>query len=307
MDLSSVISQMGILLAIIALGYAAAKSGALPAQTNRVLAQLVILITNPCTVLSAALSGERALSNGEVLGLTAVAAAGFAVMIGVGQALPRLLRAPAGDRNVYFFMATFSNMGFMGFPVVRALYGEGAVFYAAIFNLVFQFVVYTYGVWLLNGNGTAKKKDLWKTFVSPIILASVLAYVCYLTGWRAPAVVADGLRMVGAVTSPVSMLVIGIALARVPLRRLFTNWRIYVLCAVRLVLLPVAVFFLARLVVHNPLMLGITVVMLGMPIATLSTLLTEKYGGNAELAASGVFLSTLLSFATIPLLMWIMF
>ena len=307
MDLSSVISQMGILLAIIALGYAAAKSSVLPAQTNRVLAQLVILITNPCTVLSAALSGERALSNGEVLGLTAVAAAGFAVMIGVGQALPRLLRAPAGDRNVYFFMATFSNMGFMGFPVVRALYGEGAVFYAAIFNLVFQFVVYTYGVWLLNGNETAKKKDLWKTFVSPIILASVLAYVCYLTGWRAPAVVADGLRMVGTVTSPVSMLVIGIALARVPLRRLFTNWRIYVLCAVRLVLLPVAVFFLARLVVHNPLMLGITVVMLGMPIATLSTLLTEKYGGNAELAASGVFLSTLLSFATIPLLMWILF
>ena len=317
MDLVSVIAQMGILLAIIAVGFAAAKCGVFPDGTNRVLAQLVILVTNPCTVLHSALSGEHALSNAEVLQLTLIAAVMFALLILLGQALPRLLRVPAGDRNVYIFMATFANLGFMGFPVVRAIYGPGAVFYAAIFNLIFQFVVYTYGLWLLThppggARGTGRsaaggRPAAWRVFVSPIIVASILAYVCYLTGFRAPEPVTQGLGMLGNVTSPVCMLVIGIALSKVPIRSVFTNWRLYVISAVRLIALPVGMFFALRPFVPNPLVLGITVTMCGMPVATMSTLLTEKYGGNTRLAAAGVFLSTLLSMATIPLLMWMLF
>lgn len=306
MDLSSVISQMGILLAIITIGYAAGKARVFPEGAERVLAQLVIVVTNPCTILSAALGSERALSNGAVLLLTAIALGGFALSVGLGQALPRLLRVPRGDFGVYAFMATFSNMGFMGFPVVRALYGEGAVFYAAIFNLVFQLVVYTYGAALLAPK-QGRERVSWKLLLSPIILASVLAYVCYLTGWRAPKPVTDGLGMLGSVTSPVSMLVIGIALSRVPIQSAFTNWRLWVIALVRLLVLPTAVFFALRPLVTNDLMLGITVVILGMPVATLSTLLSAKYGRDQSLAAAGVFLSTLLSFATIPLLMWLLF
>ena len=306
MDLGSVISQMGILLALIAVGFVAAKCRVFPEGTNRVLAQLVIVVTNPATVLHSALSGERQLSNSEVLLLTVIAIAGFALLIGMGQALPRLVRAPKDDRNVYIFMMTFSNMGFMGFPVVRALYGDGAVFYAAIFNLIFQFVVYTYGAALLAPK-QGKERVTWRLLLSPIILASVLAYLCYLTGFQAPQIVTQGLEMLGSVTSPVCMLVIGIALSKVPFKQVFSNWRLYVMCVLRLLVLPVAVFFLLRSFVTNPLMLGITVVMLGMPIATMSTLMTAKYGNNQALAASGVFLSTLLSFVTIPLLMWVLF
>lgn len=361
MDLTSVISQMGILLALIALGYLAAKCGVFPEGTNKVLAQLVIVITNPATVLHSALASERALSNGEVLLLTAIALGGFALLIGLGQALPRLLRVPENDRGVYIFMLTFTNMGFMGFPVIRALYGEGAIFYASIFNLVFQFVVYTYGASLLanqrpvrrgqqvsnvgsnngrpmtaptgaaEGSGTGDpsptgvtrtggtsrapsptggegtKPVTWRVLFSPIILASLLGYVCYLTGFRAPEIVTQGLGMLGGVTSPVCMLVIGIALSRVPFKAVFTNWRLYLLYGLRMVVLPVGVYFLVRLFVDNPLMLGITVVLLGMPAATMSTILAAKYNKNQELAASGVFLSTLFSFVTIPLLMWVLF
>lgn len=306
MDLSSVIAQMGILLAIITVGFLAAKARVFPEGTERVLAQLVIVVTNPCTVLHSALSTERALSNGEVLLLTAIALGGFALMVGVGQALPRLLRVPRGEFGLYCFMATFSNMGFMGFPVVRALYGAGAVFYAAIFNLVFQFVVYTYGASLLAPR-EGRERVSWRVLFSPIILASLLAYACYLTGLRVAQPVTDGLGMLGAVTSPVSMLVIGIALSRVPVKNVFTNWRLCAISLFRLLVLPVAAFLALRPFVTNELMLGITVVMLGMPIATLSTLLGAKYGRDQSLAASGVFLSTLLSFATIPLLMWLLF
>lgn len=306
MDLSAVITQMGILFLLIAIGFAAAKCGVFPEGTNRVLAQLVIVVTNPCMILNSALSGDRPLQNSEVLLLTGVAVAAFALLVAVGQGLPRLLRVAPDERGVYTFMTTFPNVGFMGFPVVRALYGEGAVFYAAIFNLVFQFLVYTYGVALLTKR-EGERRFPWKVLFSPVILASVVAYGCYFTGFRAPAVVTQTLGMLGNVTSPVSMLVIGIALSAVPLRAVFGNWRLYALNAARLLLLPVSVYFLLRLWIDNVLILGITVVILGMPFATLTTLLSAKYGKRTELAASGVFLSTLMSMITIPLLMLILF
>lgn len=306
MQLTSVISQMGVLLMIIAVGYAAARCRVFPDGTNKVLAQLVIVVTNPCIVLYSVLGSERVLSNQEVLLLTGIALAVFAVLILVGRLLPRILRCPKQDINVYRFMTTFANMGFMGFPVVKALYGEGAVFYASIFNLVFQLVVYTYGAALLAPKNS-KDRFSWRTLVSPIIIASVLAYVFYLTDFRAPQVLTDGLGMLGNVTSPVAMLVIGIALSKVSVKEVFTNWRLYVINVIRLLGLPLLAYFILRCISTQTIILGIPVVMLGMPVATMTTLMSAKYGGNERLAAAGVFLSTLLSFVTIPLLMWILF
>ena len=306
MDFSAVIQQMGVLFLIIGVGYAAARARLFPQNTNRALAQLVIYITNPCTVLYSVLGGQRGLTNREVLLLTGIAAVYFAVVIAAGLVLPRLLRCPRDQRGVYAFMCTFSNMGFLGFPVVSALYGPNAVFYASIFNLIFQLVVYTYGVWLMRGaSGTFRLQ--WRTFCTPIILASLLAYVCYLTDLSAPKFVVKTLSMLAGVTSPVCMLVIGVALANVPVGRVFTNWRLYVINGIKLLGLPLLAYAALHRVVSNPLILGITVVIAAMPVATMSTLLASKYNADEELAASGVFLSTLLSLATIPLVMWVLF
>ena len=297
---------MGILFLIIGLGFAAAKAKLFPKNTNRALAQLVIYITNPCTVLFSVLGSERGLTNREVLILTVISAAFFAVVIGIGLVLPRLLRCPAEKRGLYAFMCTFSNMGFLGFPVVSALYGANAVFYASIFNLIFQLVVYTFGVWLMGGAKGGFRLE-WKTFCSPIILASVAAYICYLTDFSAPQFIVKTLSMLSGVTSPVCMLVIGIALASVPAGKMFSNWRLYVINLVKLLGLPLLAFFALHRIVSNPLILGITVVIAAMPVATMTSMLAAKYENDEELAASGVFLSTLMSLGTIPLMMWVLF
>lgn len=306
MNFSAVIQQMGVLFLIIGLGYAAAKAKLFPANTNRSLAQLVIYITNPCTVLYSVLGKDRGLSNNQVLLLTGIAVVFFVVVIAAGLILPRLLRCPREKRGMYAFMVTFSNMGFLGFPVVSALYGADAVFYASIFNLIFQLVVYTYGVWLVGGAEGGFRLQ-WKTFLSPIILASIFAYICYLTDLKAPSFVVKTLEMLASVTSPVCMLVIGIALAAVPLGRVFRNWRLYVISFVKLLGLPLFAYAVLNPFVTHPLILGITVVIAAMPVATMSTLLASKYGADEELAAGGVFLSTLMSLATIPVLMWVLF
>ena len=307
LDFTAVIQQLGILFLIIGIGYAAAKANLFPKNTNRSLAQLVIYITNPCTVLYSVLGrSERGLTNRQVLILTGIAVIFFAVVIAAGLILPRLLRCPKEKRGMYAFMVTFSNMGFLGFPVVSALYGPDAVFYASIFNLIFQLVVYTYGVWLVSGaEGGFRLR--WQTFCSPISLASIFAYICYLTDLRAPTFAVKTLSMLQGVTSPVCMLVIGIALAAVPLGKVFRSWRIYVISFVKLLGLPLLAYALLSPFVSEPMILGITVVIAAMPVATMSTLLASKYNADEELAASGVFLSTLMSMVSIPLVMWVLF
>lgn len=306
MSLSSVVSAMSVLFLIIAVGYAAGKLRIFPENAAQTLSQLVINVTNPCMVLYAVLGSERLLTNGEVFLLTGIAVGMFAVLIPLGIVLPKLLRVPQRQQKVYRFFCTMRNLGFLGFPVVSALYGPNAVFYAAIFNLIMQFVAYSYGDALFRPDFS--RHDLsWRTFCTPMILASLLAYGLYFTDFRAPEVLVSVIGSLSGVTSPMAMLVIGITLAKVPLRRVFSNWRLYAHEALRLLVFPLAVWALLRGFVHNQLMLGIIVVMCGMPAGTITSLFAAKYRVHEELAASAVFLSTLLSLFTIPLLMWMLF
>ena len=103
------------------------------------------------------------------------------------------------------------------------------------------------------------------------------------------------------------MLIIGCALAQMKLRRVFDQWRLYVLCAVKLLLFPACVWAILRRVVNNELMVAITVLLISMPVATNSTIISYRCGGDQETASAGIFLSTLLSLGTLPLLMYLLF
>lgn len=300
MNLAALQSQMVVLFSIILLGFLAMRAGFLPKNTNQVLSSLVINVSNPCAVLASVLGGEKSLANGEVLLLTAVAAGLHGLLILWAMAVPRLLGAPGEERQLYKFMTVFGNISFLGFPLLSALFGPQALFLAAIFVLVFQILCYTYGASLLSRDNAGFQ---WKRLLTPMIVASTLAYILYLTGVRAPEPVYNILHTAGSLTSPAAMLAIGCALAQQPLRRIFGQWRIYVFSLLRLVAVPVAVWAACFWWMPNELMLGVTVAVAAMPVATNTILMVSQYGGDEGLAASGVFVSTLLSMATLPLIM----
>ncbi len=310
MDTSQIFSQMLLLFALIALGFLAGKTRVLTAESNRHLTRLVLYITNPCTIVYSVLSGEAQLTIPELFMLTAIALAFFLALIALAHFVPRLLHVPQAHAGIYRFMTVFSNIGFMGFPVVRCVYGQGAVFYAAVFNLFFQFFAYTYGVRQVSRDTPLS----FKMLLQPVILAALTAYLIYLTSARQAIVscrpgrlLTDALGMVNGITSPLCMIVTGVGLSLVPLRRVLTNWRLYLLSIGKQILLPLAVYFLLSPLVGNPLILGICVIMAAMPIATSATLFCARYDGPGDVAASGVFLSTLLSVPTVPILMMILF
>lgn len=306
MNMDALSEQMILLFALILVAYIASKIKFLPANSNKVLSDLVVNITNPATILYAVATSSRTLSNGAVLGILGITTLTLAGQILLAHGYTKVLRIDPRPAGVYRFMLVFSNCGFLGYPVVRALFGGDAVFVASMYNLVFQILSFTYGVRQVGGDPSSRQVTP-KMFMTPMVITSVLALVLYLLNVPFHPMLVEALSLLDRITSPASMLVIGCVLAAYPLKTIFGGWHVYLFCVVRLIVIPVIVWAVLRLFVTDTLILGVMVVISAMPAATNTVLVCSKYNGDESTAASGLFVSTALSLVTLPILLRILF
>lgn len=304
-DIGSVFQQMIVLFLIMGIGYVGGKTRVMTIDGNKTLSRMVNCITNPCNILYSALCAERSLSTGQVLSLIAIAAGMYLVLVLVAQIVPALLRVPREQKGQYKFMMIFSNIGYMGIPVISAIYGPSAVFIVSVVIMVFYVVMYTYGIFLIREDkqGGFRFKDL----LTPMMVSSVVGLLSYLAGIRVPTVIGNTLDTVRKVTTPCAMLIIGCALSTVPLKDVFGNWRLYIVSGLKLVAMPLLGYVLLKPVVSDPVILGVFVAVMGMPIASNFTMLSAQYDKDQRLAAAAVFITTLLSVVSIPIMMGILF
>lgn len=305
MDIQALFEKMVVLFTILFAGFFCGKAGIMDVESNKSLSRLVANLTNPMLVLASVMTDERLLSPAEVLQVTLLAAGCYAFLIASSLLLPGLLHLGPRERGPYRFFYIFSNIGFMGYPLVRAMFGEGAMFHLTIFVLFFQLVCWSYGAQTISGEGRFRLS--WRILKTPCVLAALLAYVIYLSGIRIPRIVADVVKTTGEITSPLAMLILGCALSQCSLRDVFGRPKLYLLALIKLIVVPLAAFFVLRTFIKDPLLLSLTTVVLAMPAATNATILTYQNHGDDRLAASGVFLTTLLSVASVPGLMLLLF
>lgn len=305
MDIQALFEKMVVLFTILFAGFFCGKAGIMDVESNKSLSRLVANLTNPMLVLASVMTDERLLSPAEVLQVTLLAAGCYAFLIASSLLLPRLLHLNARESGPYRFFYIFSNIGFMGYPLVRAMFSEGAMFHLTIFVLFFQLVCWSYGAQTISGEGRFRLS--WRILKTPCVLSALLAYAIYLSGVHIPRIVADVVKTTGEITSPLAMLILGCALSQCSLRDVFGRPKLYLLALIKLIVVPLAAFFVLRTFIKDPLLLSLTTVVLAMPAATNATILTYQNHGDDRLAASGVFLTTLLSVATVPGLMLLLF
>lgn len=305
MDIQALFEKMVVLFTILFAGFFCGKAGIMDVESNKSLSRLVANLTNPMLVLASVTTDERLLSPAEVLQVTLLAAGCYAFLIASSLLLPRLLHLGPRERGPYRFFYIFSNIGFMGYPLVRAMFGEGAMFHLTIFVLFFQLVCWSYGAQTISGEGRFRLS--WRILKTPCVLSALLAYAIYLSGVHVPRIVADVVKTTGEITSPLAMLILGCALSQCSLRDVFGSPKLYLLALIKLIVVPLAAFFVLRTFIKDPLLLSLTTVVLAMPAATNATILTYQNHGDDRLAASGVFLTTLLSVASVPGLMLLLF
>ena len=291
MSFFDVFSEMLVILFCMAAGFLAHKLGYLSKQTDQNLCRLLLGIIVPCLILGSVSAGDTLPSTEEIVyyGL------GFCAATFV----PHLLGGTVKQQCVWRYSLIFSNMAFIGYPVSVALFGQEALFYAVILVLPFNLLSYSLGPLMLAGQA----KFRWQQLLSPCIVASVIALMVALFHINMPALLGECLNFTGSLTTPLSLLLVGSLLADLPFGRAFTSPRLWALAAFRLLILPIMLWLLLKWTgIGTPLVANIAVILMAMPTALNGSMLAMEYGGDTECMAQSIFLTTLMSIITIPVL-----
>jgi len=301
MDMQAIIGQLAVLFILVLAGYVACKAKAIPPETGKTLTKVVFNITLPCTILSTVAGGNLTITGGETALFMLFSLLAFLVFFVFAVITSRALGGGKDNRGLFVSMIILGNVTFMGLPVSNAILGPESAFFVALFNIPFWIINFSVAPIMISGRGGSFDP---KVLINPSLIAALLVVPLAIVGFRAPAVIADALRLTGSVTTPAAMLIVGITLAQVPVRHVFSEWRLYPLTFVKLLLVPFVVWLLFRQFITDELMLGVLVVMSAMPTAANVAMLAIEYKGNSRIASSGIFLTTLLSGATVPLVVY---
>lgn len=212
-----------------------------------------------------------------------------------------LLKVDGKAMDVYEYIILFSNFGYMGYPVIDLIYGSQGVFYAAIYNLPFSFLVWTHGVHVLKRHTDAAGVHSKKVHINASLVAIVTGFILFLLSVELPGPIFDALTLVGSMTTPLSMMFIGFILADSDFKQLTMDWKVYAFSVLRLLIMPICVYLVLKTMDFDGLLLGVPVVISAMPAAANSAVIAAQYGSDYQLASRAIFISTLLSIATIPL------
>ena len=299
MDIQVVLMQMVVLFLLVVAGFASHKCGLMGGEFDRKLSNFVIQVTAPCLILSSVM-GDELPDRSQILPLILVGAVTYALLISVAYVLPRFMPVKREDHGIYSFMLAYSNVGFIGYPIVASIFGASAVFYACILNVANTLTIFVFGVMFVTGQGGGKFK--WNLLWSPSMLATYLSIVVVAIGMHTPQVIARPFTLLGNMTVPASLLVIGSSIAGIPARRMLGSRGLYLMCVLKLVVLPYLLLKLAYAVGVNAQIAQINMVLIGMPVASFGTMFCLKYGRDETVMAQGTFLSTLFSVVSIPLL-----
>jgi malate permease and related proteins len=305
MDFLNVFTAILILFLIIGLGFFARKNGILDRNSVHGVSHILVTVALPALTISSMQLPYTAETISIVSHTLLLAFGYYLAALLFSIVVCRFIPATRAETGVFRFMLVFPNVGFMGIPVAAAILGPGALFYVILFNLPFNLLVFTMGVWLLAQGRQEKPGPLF--LLTPGFIASLIGLALFIAGYDIPFPVDTLLDWIGRTTTPLAMLMVGALLATLPLTRLAGDWRVSLITLLRLIVMPVLAFALLVSFVHDPLLLGTVVLLIAMPVAANTVLLSEEYGVDATLASQGVFLSTLLSLMSIPLLAYFLF
>lgn len=307
------LEQMAVLFLLMGIGYFCYRKKIITDEVSKKLSAIVVNIANPALVLTGCL-GEEKIHGQELLTTIIIIVAVYAALLIIAQLLPLLLRVEKGSRGTYKAMTVFSNIGFMGFPVIAALYGNGALLYAALFTIPYNILIYTYGISAMTASAvTAGEKGdqekgerngvsfLLGRILNVGVIACIITIIIYFFQIPVPKVAADTITHLSNLTAPLSMMVIGASLAAIDLKKLFKDVRLLLFSVIKLLLIPAVGMLLIRQFVDNEVICGVCLVMLATPVGSMTAMLAQQYDGDYEMASRGVALTTILSVATIPL------
>ena len=312
LDMTVLVNQLIQLFLIICLGYLVYKIGILNDNVNKHINSLVINVTMPFMIVSSVLSMSEHPPASTVVSLFVVSIAFYIIMpvlaFIIVKIMLKTMHIVKARQGAYMFMLIFSNVGFMGMPILQAACGENgdtAVFYAAVLNIFFNLGVFTYGVIMIGYGDTISTTLKLKDLLSPGISCSVIAIIIYALDLHFPSTIENVIDTIGDLTSPLAMLLVGSTLASMKLMEVFDEWRVYVFAIIKQFILPILLYPVFKLCISDNLLFNVMFIEFLMPIANIALMLATEHNLDYKFVSKVIFISTVMSLITIPLVMYL--
>ena len=298
MDVELLLQTLLQMYGMMLLGFIMAKTGILDDHVNRKLSTMVVAVVYPLMLLYS-MTGQE----GDTWEAVAMLAVGFAVYIGMilaAKVFTRLLRVPEQKRLEFECLLVFGNTGFIGAPLAQSLYGNAAFFQMTLLNFAYYFFYNTYAVSTLSASEGKRRSFSWRALFTPGFVMTLLAIVLYFLRFDPPAPVGQLFQTVGNMTTPLSMIILGSSLAMYPIRDSISDLWSYLYCLVKLLLMPAAFYLVWALVGADRYMGDLMALSVAMPAGSMVLMLALQTGHDSAFIGRSIFVSTLLSAVTLP-------
>lgn len=296
-----ILYQTLIMLILIIVGIICKKTKIITDDGNKELSKLVLTVVNPIVILMAYQTDYK-----PQLVKNLLIAFGLSILSYIILIVAAYLLIPQKDERetqIERFSAIYSNCGFMGIPLVNALFGSEGIFYLTAFLTVFNLVVWTHGIILISGERNLK--NIVKVFYSPVIISIVLGIIMFFAQIRLPDIITDSLNFISNLNTPLAMIVSGVTIADTKILKLLKKPGIYYVSFLKLILLPLILIAVFSLFNVNEQIRITVLVAASAPAAAMCTLQCIRYEKNSLYASEIFAASTILSVVTLPIIVHI--
>lgn len=301
-----VIEKIIVLFIAMIAGFIAKKGKLLNTESTKALSSLLVYITNPCLIicsLQREYDKELLITAGYVFALSIAVHTFLAIF---SHFIFKIVKNKK-EKSVYTYALTYSNCGYMGFPLMMAIFNEDpqyGLFLGVIFTTGFNLFAWTHGVIVMNNNKQGNFP--WRKLVlNPALISVFISIVLFLGRIMLPTTVNEGLTLVGDMTFPLSMLIIGSLLADMNLLKILSQKNLYLFSFLGLIVMP-AIMLGVSMLLNLPEYLSIVgITMCAAPVAANTAVTAEVYDNDSALAARLVGITTLFCLVTMPFMLWI--
>ncbi len=292
--------QVLVMFLLVLVGFAAVKSGAVKAELKSGLSDLLVNIVLPAIIINSYLT-EYDPGISANLAVT-LAASTAAMLLSIGISTLVCSRVKSADAPLMRFAMSFCNPGYMGFPLISALFGSEGLLYASVFNTMYNLIFWTVGVSQLEPEKTGHSlRDVADVLKKPTIIATVIGLVIYFGQIPIPDVIAEPIELLGNMSTPLAMFITGMVMAGSSFETTVRDWHMWLAVGMRLLVIPALTLGLCWLVGMNGIVGTVVVLLAACPCASITSVFAVRYHYDEALGAGMVVISTLASIGTLPL------
>ncbi len=305
MSISIILQQMGVICILVSIGIFLEKKGIVDSLTSRRLSAVVVDICNPALILASILGGNMTAERRDLIYAAGLGLAFYALLVVIGLFMPRLLRVEPDKRKFYNLMCVYTNTGFLGIPVARAILPANAILYVIVINIFYSLLFYTHGLAVL-GKGEneteSPKRSPFLSILNPGIIMAVISLVVFRFNITLPPIIANTVEYVGNSTVFLSMVLLGASIARSNLFSSLKNVRLWVFIALRLVALPILIVLILKAFNFDKTATLAMCLMAAVPVGNLPMIQAEKKSMDTSILSSAIAVTTAVSMITITIL-----